>query len=121
MKNAASQLRGVRCPVCESGELRRSRIRFWEEPLKVLGILPYRCLCCWYRGHVLFLPFRFMLQLTMRGTARRFEAIVVTAVTELLPKLLPAPHHGVRVFRFTQVPLPTAVASRHPHSANGDE
>jgi hypothetical protein len=35
----------------------------------------------------MFLPLTLVVQLTMTGTARRFQAIGVTAVSELLAKL----------------------------------
>ncbi len=105
MRIPTSQLRGVRCPVCESGELRRSRTRFWETPLRAFGIRPYRCMCCWYRGYVLFLPFRFVLQLTTRGTARRFDAMVMKAVSELLAKVRLAFKRSTQVFHLRHFPV----------------
>jgi hypothetical protein len=51
-----------------------------------------------------------MLQLTTRGTAQRFQAIAVTAVTELLAKVQLA----FRVFHFTHAPLSATEVSNQP-------
>jgi hypothetical protein len=37
------------CQRCGGHDVARSRRRTWERPLGWLGVLPYRCLCCWQR------------------------------------------------------------------------
>lgn len=62
----------------------------------------------------MFLPL-FVLQLTTKGTARRFQAIAVTAVTELLGKIQLVFNRSPRVFHFAHAPLSATEVSNHPH------
>jgi predicted amidohydrolase YtcJ len=58
---------------------------------------------------VILLPLKVVVQLTMRGTARRFHAIGATAVRELLAKVRLAFNRSTHVLHFRHVS-----ASNHP-------
>lgn len=57
----------------------------------------------------MFLPLKVVAQLTMKGTARRFRAMGVTAVSELIVKVRLAFNHSAHVIHFRHVPV-----SSHP-------
>lgn len=63
----------------------------------------------------MLLPQAFLLQLTMKGTARRFQVIAVTAVTELFAKVRLAFNRSAGVFHFTHAPLSATEVSNQPH------
>jgi hypothetical protein len=37
---------GMQCPSCESPDVRRSRRRWFERPISVFGLFPFRCSAC---------------------------------------------------------------------------
>jgi hypothetical protein len=40
-------MKTLRCPGCFANEeLHRSHLRWWDIPLRLLGMRPYRCLSC---------------------------------------------------------------------------
>jgi hypothetical protein len=57
----------------------------------------------------MLLPFKFVVELTTKGTARRFHPIGATAVRELLTKVNLGFNHSAGVLHFTH-----AHVSNHP-------
>lgn len=64
------------CPLCEAANLRWSKVRFWEQPLRILGIRPDRCRSCRYRGYLVRWSANHVARLSARVTAQSIRKLM---------------------------------------------
>jgi hypothetical protein len=89
-------------------------MRFWERPLRILAIQPYRCMACWYRVYVMFLPFNLLLQVTTKGTSRRFQRMVLAVTRRVFMKAREATYRPRRASENPRPQLLTNLKPAHP-------
>lgn len=112
MTNTAPQQRDphgfILCPRCDSNHLRWSRRRWWEQPLKLFAIHPYRCCTCKHRGYLLHWTLRRWVQLTRlrhnRNRSTRAAGTEIRAASRFLQRVLSAAYRKMPKHAPAEIP-----------------